>query len=162
MLCPKCGTENSDQNKFCGKCGTEIQSPPALEPSSKPLLNGGYLIGLLWLFGLFIVLGVAGCLVISLNHSAHSPFGPSLHVDDNTGVNWFGIVKFQFRVYNSGYAPAKNVEATINIMGTKGELLTSKAVYVGNLDPGKSTTITTNVYGSYPEGSKYTITLDQA
>lgn len=161
MFCPECGSENPEQNNFCWKCGTKIRRPPAPESSTKPLLRGGYLVGLLWLFCLFLVLGAAGCLVISLNHSAQNPFGPSLHVDENTGVNWLGIVKFQFRVYNSGYAPAKNVEATINVMGSKGELLASKTVYVGNLDPGESTMITTNVYGSYPEGSKYTITVNQ-
>jgi ribosomal protein L40E len=161
MFCPECGTENPEHNKYCWNCGTKIQRPPAPEPSAKPLLKGGYLVGLLWLFGLFLVLGVAGCLVISLNHSAQNPFSPSLHVDDNTGVNWFGIVKFQFRVYNSGYTPAKNVAATIKVIGSKGELLASKTVDVGNLDPGESTTITTNVDGSYPEGSKYSILLGQ-
>ena len=44
MICPKCGTQLMDGAKFCGSCGTTMQStavpPPA--PSSQPAQGGAF------------------------------------------------------------------------------------------------------------------------
>jgi len=134
---------------------------PAIQsPTLKPIKTG-YLVGFLCLFIFFLIFAAIVGLPITSKHPAPNPFSPSLHVGDRTGTNWFGSLKIQFQAYNSGNAPAKNVEATINVIGSEGELLTSKTIFVGNLDPGESKSFTTSIYGSYPENSKYTITLDQ-
>lgn len=37
MFCPKCGSKNQDNAKFCGKCGTALSTAPAAAP--KPVHN---------------------------------------------------------------------------------------------------------------------------
>lgn len=34
MLCPQCGTENPDQNKFCKECGSSLQPSPVQSPDN--------------------------------------------------------------------------------------------------------------------------------
>lgn len=37
MFCPKCGTSNPDEAKFCGKCSAPIQQPgPGPQPQPPP------------------------------------------------------------------------------------------------------------------------------
>jgi len=33
MFCPKCGQQNPDEAKFCGKCGAVVSAAPAPQPS---------------------------------------------------------------------------------------------------------------------------------
>lgn len=33
MFCPKCGQQNPDEAKFCGKCGAAVSAAPASQPN---------------------------------------------------------------------------------------------------------------------------------
>jgi uncharacterized membrane protein YvbJ len=33
MFCPKCGQQNPDEAKFCGKCGAAVSAAPAGQPN---------------------------------------------------------------------------------------------------------------------------------
>ncbi|MEW6608217.1 MAG: zinc-ribbon domain-containing protein [bacterium] len=72
MLCPKCGFENPDGAKFCGKCGTsmtidyrtepqtQIGKPPFL-PDGAPVSSGlktGIIVGTLFIPLLGIIMGI--------------------------------------------------------------------------------------------------------
>lgn len=55
MDCPKCGTENSDNSKFCKNCGEELSAPTT---SSKNDRDKKIIIGLIAVVAILLV-GIA-------------------------------------------------------------------------------------------------------
>lgn len=159
MFCPKCGKENPDTNQFCGNCGVPLVRSPTnkqLPPKSK---NNNFIIGLI----VFIILGAIFYNPIMGYLNTNYLGQPSLHIGELNAVPdiMSGNLQFKFRVYNSGNGAAKNVYATIGLEdATSGKSLTSKQVYVGNLNPGEIKDITAGLpyTGSYTN-TKYTVAL---
>lgn len=85
---------------------------------------------------------------------------PHVQIGDTSGLNWFGSLKIDFQIYNSGNADAKNVEATVALFENESSIspLETKQIFIGNLAPGESKTLTVKFQGNYPETLKFRIT----
>jgi len=141
MFCPDCGKENTDNKYFCGNCGTCLVRSPTNKPVPLKSKNNNFIIGLI----VFIILGAIFYNPIMGYLNTNYLGKPSLHIGEFNAVPdfWSGEIQFKFQVYNSGNGAAKNVYATIGIEDAiSGKSLTSKQVYVGNLNPGESKDIT--------------------
>lgn len=153
MFCPQCGLENKSDAKFCQECGARIKPAPKQLTSPK---NGKWvniiiisIIALAFLWYILILLG-----------GAHIPgFGkPEIHIGDKQGIIILGTINIQFQIYNSGDASANNVYAIVQVINPdSGKILSSKKVFVGNLAPGESKSITSSIKGDFPSSSKFTI-----
>lgn len=64
MLCPKCGAENEEHNKFCFRCGTPLiqGEPSASEDSTATVSRKSF--PPLWLFMVAGILGLIGCILV--------------------------------------------------------------------------------------------------
>ncbi len=146
-LCPKCGTENPNDNKFCGKCGKDI-SPVTKSKKINGSKRNKYLISYAIVILVIVSIGlIASNYLPSLFPSSLFPFGkPSVHVDDIKGTIKFTSTQISFRIYNSGDAIARNVAVTISVStdGIPNDVQT-KHLYIGNIEPGESKQITTEV-----------------
>jgi hypothetical protein len=155
MFCPKCGNENPDTNQFCGKCGTTLPSQASSLQTPPPLKNKG--MGYVWVLIIIILLIAIWCMLISPYNPTQLKYSSDLHIGEATGINGFNSLTIKFQIYNSGNAKATNVQATVKILDVNNKILASKGVYVGNIDPGDSKTITTSIQGTFPQSSKYQI-----
>jgi len=159
MFCPKCGKEKPDDKQFCGECGTSLVRSPTNEQVPPKSKNNNFIIGLI----VFIILGAIFYNPIMGYLNTNYLGKPSLHIGELNAVPDFmsGDLQFKFQVYNSGNGVAKNVYATIGIEDAiSGKSLTSKQVYIGNLNPGEIKDITARLpyTGSYTN-MKYTVAL---
>jgi len=142
MNCKKCGHQEDNNGKFCHQCGAVLKNDKKI-----PIFN--LIILIIFLMGLLALVLI----------STGTIFGkPHLNIGDSTGTNWFGQLKIQFQIYNSGDAPAKNVYADIQIIDKDQiTIIKSKSIFVGNLQPGESKTITTTIEGTIPQDSLFRI-----
>lgn len=70
---------------------------------------------------------------------------PSLGIDDINSVQGFTGTTITFRIYNSGNAASENTKVTIEIYPEEGQILESKTIYIGKLNPGESKQMTTKM-----------------
>lgn len=156
MFCPQCGLQNKDEAKFCQECGTRIVPEKKPPVSSKTDTSIGIII--------ILVMVLAFIWSISMMGVIHIPFfgKPSVHVADTEGVSFLGTAKIKFQIYNSGDGTANNVYANVQIINPDNlAVLQSKKVFVGNLAPGESKTMTTTISGNVPTDSKFRVILNE-
>lgn len=68
MICPACGNENKEGNRFCGECGKSLAAPAGKDSkkSSKSLIGLGLGVGAVILLLAFIVLFIVGIAIVAL------------------------------------------------------------------------------------------------
>lgn len=74
MICPACGYENKEGDKFCADCGTSLEIPTiekSIGEPSKVIIVLGYVMGILGVFSLGI-LSIIGLIIgASLYRKGH-------------------------------------------------------------------------------------------
>jgi hypothetical protein len=87
--------------------------------------------------------------LVSISPFSYYIFGKSdVHVDDINGVQGFTGTTITFQIYNSGNAASENTRVTVEMYPEEGQILESKTIYVGKLNPGQSKQMTTKMESS--------------
>jgi predicted nucleic acid-binding Zn ribbon protein len=166
MFCPECGKYNDDKRTFCSECGIFLRKyqKKQVQSKSSPTIKWSPLI-IIVLF--LLIIGIFSPGILDLANLLDSNFfgSPNLHLGEfNIEPDiWSGKMVYKFQVYNSGNGNAQNVYASIGIENTiTGNIIASKEVFVGNLKPGESRTITAslNYDGDY-KNIKNTVSLSK-
>lgn len=153
MFCQKCGAENKDTAKFCQDCRLRFSNDENHKIGSQK--KGTWIV-----FGfcaLILLLFIWSLLTSGMFNL--SIFGkPSIHIDEAHGISLFGSATIKFNIYNSGNAAANNVYALVNVIDPDtGKTLHSKRIFIGNLNPGESKSITTSLPDDIPATMKFTV-----
>ena len=68
IFCPSCGTQTTEEMRFCPKCGHGLNTAPAeTKQRSDTLVISGYVCGVLALFLFPIGFGIAGFVIGMIN-----------------------------------------------------------------------------------------------
>jgi hypothetical protein len=95
MFCPKCGTENPDDNKHCKECGaalinSSLPTNPKNQYSPDPFLIGAGAVILVTMYFMPIV-PISGNSTITLAHSVSlcgDPFSAMLYGCSKSSLSW--------------------------------------------------------------------------
>lgn len=109
MFCPKCGSQNADETKFCRGCGTDMSNVLAVvdgKPHHKPALSEKYI----ELYGRGItgvMIGVGFFIISGLAFAFRTP----------SGFLWLFMLAFAFFFFSTGvsrFIQAKAIKALNN------------------------------------------------